>query len=169
MPDELIRAMLSEGYNINSEVLLSTEWDSKETEITQQLNSIVSSSHDLQMRTLRDSINNNAGMYNTLLTSIIGIDPAVIKAALEDPDKSHVDEMLAFAEQAGREYEAELAGQTPAPSPDDRETGETVRTPRGAPEKRPSIRERLAEAKRECGERKPPDRAQQKKPPEHDL
>ena len=73
MPDELIRAMLAEGYNINSEVLLSTEWDSKETEITQQLNSIVSSSHDLQMRTLRDSINNNAGMYNTLLTSIIGI------------------------------------------------------------------------------------------------
>ena len=73
MPDELIRAMLAEGYNINSEVLLSTEWDSKEAEITQQLNSIVSSSHDLQMRTLRDSINNNAGMYNTLLTSIIGI------------------------------------------------------------------------------------------------
>ena len=73
MPDELIRAMLAEGYNINSEVLLSTEWDSKEAEITQQLNSIVSSSHDLQMRTLRDSINNNAGMYSTLLTSIIGI------------------------------------------------------------------------------------------------
>ena len=61
----------------------------------------------------------------------LDFDPAVIKAALEDPDKSHVDEMLAFAEQAGREYEAELAGQTPAPSPDDRETGETVRTPRG--------------------------------------
>ena len=37
------------------------------------------------------------------------------------------------------------------------------------PEKRPSIRERLAEAKRECGERKPPDKTQQKKPPEHDL
>ena len=61
----------------------------------------------------------------------LDFDPAVIKAALEDPDKSHVDEMLAFAEQAGREYEAELSGQTPAPSPDDRETGETVRTPRG--------------------------------------
>ena len=61
----------------------------------------------------------------------LDFDPAVIKAALEDPDKSHADEMLAFAEQAGREYEAELAGQTPAPSPDDRETGETVRTPRG--------------------------------------
>ena len=34
---------------------------------------------------------------------------------------------------------------------------------------KPSIRERLAEAKRECGERKPPDKVQQKKPPEHDL
>lgn len=73
MPDELIRTMLPEGYNINSEVLLSTEWDSKKAEITQQLNSIVSSSDNLQMRTLRDSINNKAGMYNTLLTSIIGI------------------------------------------------------------------------------------------------
>ena len=39
--------------------------------------------------------------------------------------------------------------------------GEARRT---TPEKKPSIRERLAEAKRECGERKPPDRAQQKKP-----
>ena len=73
MPDELIRTMLPEGYNINSEVLLSTEWESKEAEITQQVNSIVSSSDNLQMRTLRDSINNKAGMYNTLLTSIIGI------------------------------------------------------------------------------------------------
>ena len=61
----------------------------------------------------------------------LDFDPAVIKAALEDPDKSHVDEMLAFAEQAGREYEAELFGKAPEPSPDDRETGETVRTPRG--------------------------------------
>ena len=40
---------------------------------------------------------------------------------------------------------------------------------RTSPEKRPSIRERLAEAKRECGERKPPDKAHQKKSPEHDL
>ena len=241
----------------------------------------------------------------------LDFDPAVIKAALEDPDKSRVDEMLAFAEQAGREYEAELSGKAPEPSPDDRETGETVRTPRGtfyvtdmsreqmeaagyglhhqsddgkylimgngsrafaihneeaqeyaapekmtvlvvglgeedftslppdlaqkymehfkqpeqfislngqiialpvepenplrtaemtleddygmidgvinngrkgeeleaakgearrtSPEKRPSIRERLAEAKKECSERKPPDKAHQKKPPEHDL
>ena len=61
----------------------------------------------------------------------LDFDPVVIREAIQNPDKSHVDEMLAFAEQAGREYEAELAGQTPAPSPDDRETGETVRTPRG--------------------------------------
>ena len=44
--------------------------------------------------------------------------------------------------------------------------GEARRT---TPEKKPSIRERLAEAKRECGERKPPDKAHQKRPPEHDL
>ena len=61
----------------------------------------------------------------------LDFDQAVIKAALENPDKSHADEMLAFAEQAGREYEAELFGKAPEPSPDDRETGETVRTPRG--------------------------------------
>ena len=42
-----------------------------------------------------------------------------------------MDEMLSFAEQANREYEAELYGQQAAPTPDDRETGETVRTPRG--------------------------------------
>lgn len=61
----------------------------------------------------------------------LDFDPAVIREAIQNPDKSHVDEMLAFAEQAGREYEAELSGQAPAPSPDDRETGKTVRTPRG--------------------------------------
>ena len=44
--------------------------------------------------------------------------------------------------------------------------GEARRT---STEKRPSIRERLEEAKKECGERKPPDKAHQKKPPEHDL
>ena len=37
---------------------------------------------------------------------------------------------------------------------------------RTTPEKKPSIRERLEDAKRECGERKPPDKAHQKKPPE---
>ena len=40
---------------------------------------------------------------------------------------------------------------------------------RTTPEKKPSIRERLEDAKRECGERKPPDKAHQKKPPKHDL
>ena len=42
--------------------------------------------------------------------------PAEIKAALENPDKSRIDEMLAFAEKAEREYMAEAAAyvQTPA-------------------------------------------------------
>ena len=61
----------------------------------------------------------------------LDFDPAVIREAIQNSDKSHADEMLAFAEQAGREYEAELFGKAPEPSPDDRETGETVRTPRG--------------------------------------
>ena len=45
----------------------------------------------------------------------LDFDPAVIRETIQNPDKSHADEMLAFAEQAGREYEAELAGQTPRP------------------------------------------------------
>ena len=61
----------------------------------------------------------------------LDVDPAVVREAIENPDQSNVDEMLAFAEQANREYEAELYGQQAAPTPDDRETGETVRTPRG--------------------------------------
>lgn len=61
----------------------------------------------------------------------LDVDPQEIREAIENLDQSHVDEMLAFAEQANREYEAELYGQQAAPTPDDRETGETVRTPRG--------------------------------------
>ena len=61
----------------------------------------------------------------------LDVDPQAIREAIENPDQSHVDEMLTFAEQANREYEAELYGQQAAPTPDDRETGETVRTPRG--------------------------------------
>lgn len=61
----------------------------------------------------------------------LDVDPQAIREAIENPDQSHADEMLAFAEQANREYEAELYGQQAAPTPDDRETGETVRTPRG--------------------------------------
>ena len=61
----------------------------------------------------------------------LDVDPQAIRETIENPDQSHVDEMLSFAEQANREYEAELYGQQAAPTPDDRETGETVRTPRG--------------------------------------
>ncbi len=62
----------------------------------------------------------------------LDLDWEAVRERLQNPDKSNVDEMLSFAEQAEREYIAELSGQTPAPTPDDRETGETVRTPRGA-------------------------------------
>ena len=46
----------------------------------------------------------------------LDFDPAEVKAALEDPEKSRIDEMLAFAEKAEREYMAEAAAyvQTPA-------------------------------------------------------
>ena len=43
------------------------------------------------------------------------MDPQAIREAIENPDQSHVDEMLSFAEQANREYEAELYGQQAAP------------------------------------------------------
>ena len=45
----------------------------------------------------------------------LGVDPQVIRKAIENPDQSHVDEMLSFAEQANREYEAELYGQQALP------------------------------------------------------
>ena len=46
----------------------------------------------------------------------LDFDPAEIRAALQNPDRSRVDEMLSFAEQAEREYAAEAAAfvQTPA-------------------------------------------------------
>ena len=46
----------------------------------------------------------------------LDFDPAEIKAALENPDKSRIDEMLAFAGKAEQEYAAEIAAyvQTPA-------------------------------------------------------
>ena len=190
----------------------------------------------------------------------LDIDPAAVREALQNPDKSHVEEMLAFAEKAEREYAAEAAAyeQSPADiveqaravqgelSPDALETGETVRTPRGSfyvtamsreqmeaagygfhhqsvdgkylimgngtrafaisaepvPEKdnplrtaemtleddygmidgvinngrrgeevekaKPSIRERLEDAKRECSERKPPEKGRSgRDTPEH--
>ena len=45
----------------------------------------------------------------------LDVDPQAIREAIENPDQSHVDEMLAFAEQANREYEAELYGQQAVP------------------------------------------------------
>lgn len=45
----------------------------------------------------------------------LDVDPQAIREAIENPDQSHVDETLSFAEQANREYEAELYGQQAAP------------------------------------------------------
>lgn len=73
LPEKLLDSMLSEYYSLHSDVLLSTDWDTKETEITQQLNAIIAHSENLQMRTLRDSIHRWSGMYDTLFVSIIGI------------------------------------------------------------------------------------------------
>ena len=46
----------------------------------------------------------------------LDFDPAEVKAALEDPDRSRVDEMLAAAEKAEREYAAEAAAYVQPPS-----------------------------------------------------
>ena len=45
----------------------------------------------------------------------LDVDPQAIRETIENPDQSHVDEMLAFAEQANRECEAELYGQQALP------------------------------------------------------
>ena len=60
--------------------------------------------------------------------------PQAIRETIKNPDQSHVDEMLSFAEQANREYEAELYRQQAVPTPDDRETGETVDVYKRQPE-----------------------------------
>ena len=61
----------------------------------------------------------------------LDFDPAEVKAALENPDKSHVDDMLSFAEEAEQEYAAEAAAyvQTPA------DIAEQARAVYGEPEK----------------------------------
>ena len=46
----------------------------------------------------------------------LDFDPAEVKAALEDPDRSRVDEMLAAAEKAEREYMAEAAAYAQIPA-----------------------------------------------------
>ncbi len=45
----------------------------------------------------------------------LDVDPQAIREAIENPDQSHVDEMLSFAEQANQEYETELYDQKAAP------------------------------------------------------
>ena len=46
----------------------------------------------------------------------LDFDPAEVKAALEDPNRSRVDEMLAAAEKAEREYAAEAAAYVQSPA-----------------------------------------------------
>ena len=46
----------------------------------------------------------------------LDFDPAEVKAAVEDPDRSRVDEMLAAAEKAEREYAAEAAAYAQIPA-----------------------------------------------------
>lgn len=49
----------------------------------------------------------------------LDLDWEAVREGLQNPDKSHVDEMLSFAEQAEREYVAEMSGQSPsAPEPE---------------------------------------------------
>ena len=45
----------------------------------------------------------------------LDVDSQVIREAIENPDQSHADEMLSFAEQANQEYETELYDQKAAP------------------------------------------------------
>lgn len=80
-----------------------------------------------------------------------------------------------MAENKTLEHLPEVRAAVAALSPEDRELLAAVQSDEwnherpAEPEKKPSIRERLEAAKKECGERKPPDKAHQKKPPEHDL
>jgi len=61
----------------------------------------------------------------------LDFDPEAVREGLENPDKSRIDEMLAFAEKAEREYAAEAAAyeQTPA------DIAEQARAVYGEPEK----------------------------------
>lgn len=61
----------------------------------------------------------------------LDFDPDTVREGLENPDKSHIDEMLAFAEKAEREYAAKAAAyeQTPA------DIAEQARAVYGEPEK----------------------------------
>ncbi len=73
MPSYLVEQILPDGFDLNSELLVSTDWNNKEATVTEEVKQIVSEIDSLQIRTLRDSINSKAGIYNSLLTAIIGI------------------------------------------------------------------------------------------------
>ncbi len=63
----------------------------------------------------------------------LDFDPAAIREALENPDKSHIDAMLAAAVKAEQDYVATI--NSPAPQqlpPDALVTGEIATTPRGS-------------------------------------
>ena len=49
------------------------------------------------------------------MREFLDVDPQAIREAIENPDQSHVDEMLSFAEQANQEYETGLYDQKAAP------------------------------------------------------
>jgi hypothetical protein len=99
-------------------------------------------------QTQEDYLPSELGKYKEAsgYEEFLDVDPAAIREALQNPERSHVEEMLTFAEQSEREYaaQAEAFVQTPADiveqaqavqgelSPDALETGETVRTPRGS-------------------------------------
>ena len=118
----------------------------------------------------------------------LDIDTDALRQAIQNPDPSRVEDMLAFAVKAEREYAAEAAAyvQTPAEiirqaqalqdQPDALEKDNPMRTAemtieddynmidgvinngrRDEAVEKPSIRDRLADAKREYAEHKPPE------------
>ena len=58
----------------------------------------------------------------------LDVDPQAIREAIENPDQSYVDDGRLWSRQT---RSRRVVRQQAAPTPDDRETGETVRTPRG--------------------------------------
>ncbi len=74
----------------------------------------------------------------------LDFDPAEVKAMLDDPDHSRVDDMLSFAAKAEQDYAAEAASYVQTPldiveqaqavygEPDACETGQRIQTPRGS-------------------------------------
>ena len=93
-----------------------------------------------------DYLPNRVSNYKELIgyEEYLDIDTDALRQAIQNPDPSRVEDMLSFAEKAGREYATEAATyvQTPADivrqaqalqdQLDDHLTGEKVQTPRGS-------------------------------------